>query len=199
MNRSKVTIREMVLLVLLCVLLISVIYYMGFYGPLQEEINSLALRSAEVDSQIQEALVRVRQKNTMEQELEEILARPQKEITEFAPYDNKEAVLDMLYGILGKAEDYSLSFTDPAVKEDGTVRREISMKFRCGSYATAKQVVRELSRCRWRCLITSCSIADQENWLEEEELEEGVDYNDMMHEPVDVDMTVTFFESTRLK
>ena len=43
------------------------------------------------------------------------------EITEIAPYDNKEVVLNQLYGILGRTQDYSLSFTDPDVQEDGTV------------------------------------------------------------------------------
>ena len=46
----------------------------------------------------------------MQAELDEIFARPADEITEIAPYDNKEVVLNQLNGILQASEQYSGGF-----------------------------------------------------------------------------------------
>lgn len=184
MKKSKLTARESIMLVLLVVLLIGVGYYMGFYTPLQNEMASIAAQSAECDTQITTAMAKVSKMDDMQAELDEIFARPADEITEIAPYDNKEVVLNQLYSILARTQDYSLSFTDPDVQEDGTVRRNISMSFRCDSYAAAKNVIKDLTDSQWRCLVSNLSIA----------CEEG----DMMKLGVTVTATITFFESTEL-
>ena len=115
---------------------------------------SIATQSSEVDSQITTSMAKVAKMDDMQAELDEIFARPEDEITEIAPYDNKEVVLNQLYGILGRTQDYSLSFTDPDVQDDGTVRRNISMNFHCESYADAKEVIRDLTDSQWRCLVS---------------------------------------------
>ena len=120
----------------------------------------------------------------MQAELDEIFARPESEITEIAPYDNKEVVLNQLYGILGRTTDYSLNFTDPDVQEDGTVRRNISMSFHCESYEAAKNVIRDLTDSQWRCLVSNLSISCEDR--------------DMMQYGVTVTATITFFEHTNL-
>ena len=97
---------------------------------------------------------------------------------------SSEAVLNQLYSILAHTQDHSLSFTDPDVQEDGTVRRNISMSFRCDSYAAAKNVIKDLTDSQWRCLVSNLSIA----------CEEG----DMMKLGVTVTATITYFESTEL-
>ena len=93
-------------------------------------------------------------------------------------------VLNQLYGILGRTTDYSLSFTDPEVQEDGTVRRNISMSFHCDSYTDAKDVIGDLTDSQWRCLVSNLSITCSEG--------------DMMAYGVDVSATITFFEHTGL-
>ena len=184
MKKNKLTARESLMLVFLVVLLIGVGYYMGFYTPLQNEMASIATQSAEIDSQITTSMAKVSKMDDMQAELDEIFARPASEITEIAPYDNKEVVLNQLYGILGRTQDYSLSFTDPDVQEDGTVRRNISMNFHCESYADAKEVIRDLTDSQWRCLVSNLSIA--------------CDEDDMMEYGVTVTATITFFEHTGL-
>ena len=120
-----------------------------------------------------------------EQELDEILASPEGHITEIAPYDNKQAVLTQLYAVLAQTQDYSLSFTDPAVGADGTVRRKVSMSFRCADYASAKAVIRDLADSRWRCLVGNLSIVG--------------DDGDLLGGSVSVTATITYFEHTGLK
>lgn len=184
MKKSKLSLREIIMLLVLIVLLIGVGYYMGFYTPLQEEMASIASQSTDCDMQITTAMTKVGRMNEMQEELEEIFSRPADEITEIAPYDNKEVVLNQLYGILARTTDYSLNFTDPSVQEDGTVRRNISMSFHCDSYEAAKEVIRDLTDSQWRCLVNNLSMSS--------------DAGDMMTNEVTVTVTITFFEHTGL-
>ena len=184
MKKSKLSLREVAMLLFLIVLLIGVGYYMGFYTPLQKEMASIASQTTDCDMQITAATAKLSRMNTMQAELDEIFSRPAKEITKIAPYDNKEVVLNQLYGILGRTTDYSLNFTDPSVQEDGTVRRNISMSFHCASYKAAKDVIRDLTDSQWRCLVNNLSISSDEG--------------DMMDNDVTVSVTITFFEHTGL-
>ena len=182
--KKKLTGRETVMVLFLVVLLIGLGYYMGFYTPLQEELSSISSQCNDVDSQITTAMGKVSQMDKMQAELDEIFARPADEITEIAPYDNKEVVLTQLYGILGRSQRYSLDFTDPSVGDDGTVRRNISMNFTCDNYNAAKAIIRDLTDSQWRCLVSNLSIS----------CEDG----DMMQLGVTVTATITYFEHTDL-
>lgn len=184
MKKSKLSARESLMLVFLVVLLVGVGYYMGFYTPLQNELASIAVQSNDIDTQITTSMAKIGKMDTMQAELDEILSRPADEITEIAPYDNKEVVLNQLYGILGQAQDYSLNFTDPDVQSDGTVRRNISMSFRCADYDSAKAIIRDLTDSQWRCLVSNLSIVS--------------DAGNMLEEGVTVSATITFFEHTGL-
>ena len=182
--KKSFTKRDAVMLVFLIALVVSLIYYMGFYTPLQDELRQLSEQAAQLDSQIAGISVQVNKMNAMQAELDEIFQRPAEEITEIAPYDNKDAVLTQLYTILAQTQDYSLSFTDPNVGSDGTVRRNISMNFHCDSYIAAKDVLKSLTESRWRCLVSNVSISG--------------DNADMITNGVTVSATITFFEHTGL-
>ena len=184
MKKTKLSARESAMLVLLLVLLIGVGYYLGFYVPLQEELASVASQSNEIDTKILTSMAKVKKMDTMQAELDEILARPANELTEIAPYDNKEVVLNQLYGILAQTDDYSLTFIDPDVQKDGTVRRNISMSFRCSDYESAKAVINDLTTSHWRCLVSNLAISSAEG--------------NMLEESVTVTATITFFEHTGL-
>jgi len=185
MKKSKLSARESVMLIFLVVLIIGVGYYMGFYTPLQNELASIASQCSNIDTQITTSMAKISRMDDMQEELDEILSRPADQITEIAPYDNKEVVLNQLYGILGQAQDYSLNFTDPEVQKDGTVRRNISMTFRCADYDSAKAIIRDLTDSHWRCLVSNLSIASESE--------------NMMENGVTVTATITFFEHTGLK
>ena len=184
MKKSKLTARESIMVLFLVVLLIGVGYYMGFYTPLQNELSSISNQCNEIDSQITASMAKVEQMNQMQAELDEIFSRPADEITEIAPYDNKEVVLTQLYGILGQAESYALDFTDPKVEDDGTVRRNISMTFRCANYAAAKAIIKDLTDSQWRCLVSNLAIV--------------ADDGNLTRDAVSVSATITYFEHTGL-
>lgn len=183
MKNGAISIREQILVGFLLVLVIGVVYYAGFYAPLQEELAAVSQQALEMDEQIAGSAAKIASMNTMQAELDEIFARPDREITEIAPYDNKEVVLNQLNGILQHSEEYSLHFVEPSIQADGTVRRNVIMQFRCADYTSAKAIIQNLASSHWRCLVSNLSIAGT---------------GDVMNGPVEVDATITFFESTNL-
>ena len=183
MKKSKLSGKDGILLLFLGILLIGVIYYLTFYSPLQKELTELSNQSVEVDSQIDIASAKVVSMNSMQTEVDEILSRPADQITEIAPYDNAKVVMTELNSILSRSLEYKLTFSDPRIENNGTVRRSVSLSFTCDSYATAKSIISDLAGSRWRCLITSLSVNSNGSIAEE---------------PVAVTASITFFESTNL-
>ncbi len=183
MKKSKISTRDLFMLILLAILIIGVGYYMGFYTPLQQELADLEAQAAAVDAQVNAATAKISSMDAMQRELDEIFARPADEITEIAPYDNKEVVLSQLNGILQRSDNYNLSFADPSVQADGIVRRNVSMTFSCPDYDSAKSIIQDLNDCQWRCLVSNLSIAGGGN---------------IMEGAVQVSATITFFESINL-
>ena len=208
-NRALST-REILLLLFLVVLLVGVGYYLFFYQPLQAELADLANQSSDLDSQIQVAAAKAASMDSMQAELDEILSRPADQITEIAPYDNAKVVMSQLNGILSASEEYKLSFQDPVIEENGTVRRNVSMEFLCKDYNSAKAITKSLSASHWRCLINSLSIATSDDGrvflrgqeadpdAAAEEADEDVVYDGIMSMPVTVKATIVFFESTNI-
>ena len=119
----------------------------------------------------------------MQAELDEICARPKNEVTEIAPYDNKEVVFNQLNGILQQSLQYSLNFSEPSIQDNGTVRRNVVMNFSCADFASAKAIINDLTNSQWRCLVSNLSISGS---------------GDVMDGGVQVNATITFFESTKL-
>ena len=211
MKITKFSTRDIVMVVFLVVFLIGVLYYMGFYKPLQADLASITSQTVQTDDQINQAMNKAAEMKRMRDELDVILSQPKFQITEIAPYDNKNIVLNMLNGVLGASEEYSLSFTDPEIEEGGTVRRDVSMNFSCRDYDSAKINLRNLTKSNWRCLVRNVSInadgsvaehldEDEKKELEEktEDEDKAYDENDLMMTPVSVSATITFFESTKL-
>lgn len=163
MNNRSLTTREIVMLLVLVVLLVGVGYYLFFYQPLQEELSSLASQSAQLDEETTVALAKASRLKAMEEELAEILSQPEDQITEIAPYDNAKIVMSQLNGILSASDTYSLSFKDPEIESNGTVRRYVTMSFDCSTYEDAKAIIQALSANHWRCLINTLSVSINAN------------------------------------
>lgn len=183
MKNSTLSLREGFLVVFLLVLVTAVAYNIGFYQPLQDELATVSRQTQEIEEQIAGSTAKIASMNTMRAELDAIFADPDREITEIAPYDNKEVVLNQLNGILRRSEEYSLHFAEPSIQADGTVRRNVIMHFRCADYASAKAILQSLTQSRWRCLVSNLSV---------------IGTGDVMQGTVEVDATITFFESTNL-
>ena len=127
-----------------------------------------------------------------QEEVDAILAQPADQITEIAPYDNATVVIAQLNGILSASEEYTLTFRDVEINDDGTVRRIINMNFRCTDYASARRIVDALSSSHWRCIVNSVNMSVPKKEIERD------DVPNIMKYPVEVTAQVTFFESKNL-
>lgn len=181
MKKSKLSGRDTALIVFLLILVIGVAYYMLFYTPLQSELASVSNQIANTDAQIMTAQSKIAKMDAMQAEIDEILSRPEDEISEIAPYDNKEEVLNQLNAIMRASDQYNLSFSEPVIGGDGSVRRNVTMNFSCSNFTTAKNIINNLQNCKWRCLVSNLSISGG---------------GSVMNGGVSVNATVTFFEST---
>lgn len=184
MKKSGLSGKDAALLVILVILLIGVGYYMFFYQPLQEELADIDKQSTDMDAQIDVAMTQVGSMNAMQAELDEILAQPADKITEIATYDNAKELMNELNGILSKSLEYKLNFSDPKITYDtpadskdaenpqsGTVRRSVSITFRCESYTTAKGIIEELVRSHWRSLVSDLTVTSVNKNLVEPDVE----------------------------
>lgn len=176
----KLTRREWIIGAVLLALFLGAVWYMGFYAPLQEELAAIEGQTLILNEQLEAAAAQVARMEEMRAELDQILAQP---VTQIAPYDNKEAVLNQLNRILRQSEEYHLTFLEPAIGADGLVRRSVVMDFTCADFPSAQAVIGQLTVGPWRCLVGNLALTGAP---------------DVMSGPVQVSATVTFFESTLL-
>jgi len=182
-RKSGMSGRDIFMVVFLVLLLGGVAYYLGFYKPMVQEMSQVNAAIWDTEDQINVSVGKVARMEVMQAELDEIFSRPQEEITEIAPYDNKEVVLNELNGILQASEGYNLTFAEPNIQDNGAVRRNVTMNFTCADYESAKTIIENLNRNHWRCMVSNLSVLGS---------------GDIMEDGVTVSATITFFESTKL-
>lgn len=175
--------RELLIILLLLILVFGIAYRVFFYVPLQAELTAISAQSEVLDLQLIQAAEKVAEMGTMQAELDVLFAESFREPPAIAPYDNRTAVLHQLNTTLRQSEEYSLQFSEPAIGPDGTVRRNVTLRLSCSSFAAAKAIIQDLTNSPWRCLITNLSITGNGNLLDG---------------PVQINATVTFLESTLL-
>lgn len=141
MNR-ELTLREKVLLLILIVLVMVLGYFKLLYEPV-----ATASRCREDTAQEQLALeqnaVRLAQMEKMEQALADIRAAGgSKAIPHF---NNSEALLRELRGLLAGTGEYSLDFGDGTTQQGYIVLRPVSMTYRTSTYEQSRAIIDRLS------------------------------------------------------
>lgn len=159
--KRKLTAREWVLLVILALIALVSAYVMLFYIPTTNARDAARAEIEDCETQLDALQVRLAEKRHMEQELKKIFAENDNP-RGLADYDNQKAVMLELNSILVVAEDLDLTFSTPDISE-GVVRREISIKFKCGGYAAARDILQRLHDSQYRCMLDSVEISDEEN------------------------------------
>ena len=123
--KRKTSTAETISIIFLILLLIAVLWYFLFYKPTTEEIADIKSQTEKVQSNIQVSAAKVGKMNDMQKEIDAIFEGKQpEEISEIAPFDNKENVMNQLNDILAVTTQYSLSFSTSEAK-DGMVRRKV--------------------------------------------------------------------------
>lgn len=190
MNLSKAfTKREKVLMTILAVLLVAAVYFLAVHRPVTEELDRIRAETQAADSELVVLQAKAKRLSDMKAELEEILADPHAAVT--PQYDNLKQLMTFLNTVMAGTRDYDISFQTQLPGEEGSVvRRTASMRFVCASYADARAIIEALRDCPWRCLANDLSItpAGEQRAKDDRPITEG---------PVQVSLTVTFFESVK--
>lgn len=188
MSRA-LTRREKVLMTVLALLLMALAYYLLVYQPVREELASIRSGMQDMESRIaleQAKAVRLEQ---MREQLESLGHSEESGLTPMAEYDNAQNVMAALASVLSSAAYYDLSFS-PVAADGRLVRRSIGMTFGCAGYADAREILRRLAACPYRCSIGDFSITAEPPAAAAAE-------PDLTRDSVRVSLTVTFYELTQ--
>lgn len=157
--KRQLSAREVILLGLLIVMASVGAYALLFYIPMTTELDNIERDKALCEEQIEPATLRVEDKKRMERELEKLFEENPEPMS-LAPYDNQTQVMIELNAVLRNTSQYNISFgTAETEREDGIVRRRISLSYTSGSYEMAKEVLRSLHDSAYRCMLDSLSVA----------------------------------------
>lgn len=182
MNR-EFTPREKVLLLVLVLLLIGLGYFKIIHEPVQEAMLTAAERRNEAETATTVEVARLQQMRAMEEELAQLKAEGNEANAELPDYDNVQSVMSQLNAILATAREYELTFDEVQIGEEGLVARPIRLSFIARNYRTARIIINKLYHCRFRCGLSDITVLCEET--------------DVSTEPVEVHLTVTFYERKR--
>lgn len=148
--RHVFTTREKVLLVILAVLVIAVGYWKLILTPINDSIAGLNAQTASE----QDAILTNSARLSRMRQLADPDAKP------LPDYDNSERLLVELNTILSGTVDYTLSFGDTYLLEDGgsIICRPISLEYTCGSYTAARAVMDALHGSNYVNLISDVTL-----------------------------------------
>ena len=174
LNRAF-TKREKILMIVVAVILLGLAYYKFLIVDVNKVVEKYDV--AEVQEEYDVEVAKASSIKKMEAEME-----TGKESGSFVPsYNNTKSLIRELNRIIGGASTYNISFDDP-VKEDNTVRRNASISFTSSGIASARQTVKAIHNCKYKCLIRELSMTS------------GSD-SGVISGSVSVNMSVTFFET----
>lgn len=153
--------REKALLLVLVLIVLAGLYMLLVHNPVERSLEQLAGEKEDAEMMLQVAQVRAARYNEMKNELEEIFAQPEDQITVMPPYDNTKALMVELNHIFGELE-YNLSFSD-VVFQDNVAIRAVQFSFDAPSYEVARNIIDLLGHTGNRSLMNTLTIAPNEN------------------------------------
>lgn len=152
------TAREKVLMIILALIIIGAVYYLFVYAPSSAAVESAQSQLTQVDSELTVQQALATQRESMEEQLEELKSDGASAQTT-PKYDNNAKAVAEINKALSGAKTFTLNFQDPEQSEDGTaMRRTCSISFTAKSYAAAKSIIEDLMDGKYSCLVTDFSI-----------------------------------------
>ena len=170
------TLKEKILLLILCILLLGLAYYQFVDQPVRS-----AIQTANAEREIMETELTAVQAKLMklEQMKNELDALPSN-VSIMGSYNNSKAEMAMLNDILEATDQYSISFTD-VTREGDQICRNFTLQFTTENYSTMEKVLTELVNGKYRCLLSDVHCASKSG--------------DVRQGQVSVSATATFYET----
>ena len=171
------TFTERILLLALLVILVGLGYYQFIWRWTADQIKEANSARDAMEIELQAVDAKVAEYRAMQLELDTIEGSG---ITysRMESYNNARAEIDLLNDIFSSADNYTVTFSNVTRQKD-QIRRECSLSFTAKDYRTARDMIVELSRSQYRCLVNSVQYSKNTN------SEDGVS----------VSVRATFFET----
>ena len=188
------TLREKILLIVFCLILLALAYYRFVYVPCSDAIANARADRDMYQTELLSAMTKEAQLRRMKTELDSL--GELQETSRMDSYNNSKAELSLLNSVLEAADKYSVSFA--SVTRDGDqIRRNFSLQFTTGSFDAAKQIIACLSESEYRCLIGDMQYTKTLLRAEEGETFTGGQWIDGVYyfNVITVATTATFFET----
>lgn len=188
------TLREKILLIVFCLILLALAYYRFVYVPCNNAIERARTDRDNYQTELLIALTKEAQLRKMKTELDSL--GELQETSRMDSYNNSKAELSLLNSVLETADNYSVSFA--SVTRDGDqIRRNFSLQFTTGSFQTAKRIIARLAESEYRCLIGDMQYTKTLRRANEGETTVGGQWIDGVYyfDVITVATTATFFET----
>ena len=175
------TVKEKVLILLLCLVLIGVAYYRFVDVPIREDLATAESEKSSLQIELNAINNKIRQLQRMKDEIEDVTGGGTVSIME--SYNNSKQEISFLNDVLSAASQYTISFTN-ITRNGDQIRRYFTLQFTAPDYDTMLSIVSQLSNSHYRCLIgdMQCSAVTTSRY-----------YTD--YRQVSASMTATFYET----
>lgn len=151
--------REKTLLAVLALVLVIIAWFVLVYQRTTNEITRMDGEIAATQTEITSAMTRVAEMNKMQSIIDDYKAKGETP-TPIPDYDNLQAVMAELNGLLSSTDTYSLAFDDLKSGSAGYVMRGVRATYSCGSREQSESIVEALANGPYPCSIDSVSIND---------------------------------------
>ena len=173
--------REKIVLLFLALVLVAGFYFLAIHYPVKTRLEEIESEKMEVEDQTTIAMAMAQRYRSMKNELDEIFALPEDEITVMPLYDNRQTLTLYFYDVF-KDTAPNLSFSN--VKIDGNIaERSISFNFTADSYETAKTILQQLTGTGFRCQLQNVTLSPSDGDIESDEIK--VSGNIVFYELID--------------
>ncbi len=148
------TIVEKIIILILLVFLLGLAYYQFVDRPVRTALETAASEKAALTTELTAVKAKVAQLEKMKNEIDNITKTGA--YAKMPSYDNSKEVYQLLNNVFGNL-GYNINFSSH-VKSGNIVRWNISMSFTAPDRETVKTILKEITTCNYRCLISDLNI-----------------------------------------
>lgn len=150
--------RIRIAVVCLTAALLGGLYYFQVDRPVRRGIREATEEREKMESRLSLMQARAENVSGVSNEMDSLTASGN--MSWMPSYNSEEEELDQLHAILDSAAmDYHISLSS-VTRNQNQIRRGLELRFTAKSYGTAKEILRQLTHGRYRCLISSASLTD---------------------------------------
>ena len=161
------TLKEKILILVLCLVLLAIGYYFLIDSPVRTSINTANAEAESLQTQLEVINARVAKLSRMAQEMEVMENDP--DVKQMPSYNKLKEELSFLNDAVKDAESYTISIAN-VTRDDDQIRRDVTITMVVESYEKAMEMIDELNNSDIRALIGNVSFTSGDGNIKEGQL-----------------------------